>query len=520
MSNRRFEMYEYRQVIHRMRMGQSDRAIAKSKLMGRAKCAEVRAVAKQNGWLEPGPLPGDAELTELFEAKPKANPSQESLSQPHEEKIRKWSEDGITVTAIHRTLAEQYNFPGSYSSVLRMVQRLKGQNPKATCILEFAVGEAAQVDFGAGPVIEDVFTGETVKTWIFVMTLCFSRHMYAEVVTDQKVATWLGCHRRSFEFFCGVPAKVIIDNPKCAITKACFRDPEVQRSYGEMAEGYGFLISPCPPGEPKKKGLVESGVKYVKNSWMPLRRFRTVADANAQLHAWVMETAGNRIHGTTRRKPLTVFAETERPMLRRLPDVPVELATWTRAKLHPDCHVRYEQCLYSAPFRLVHQQLWLKVTDTTVKLYHDLKLVAAHRRLVRPGSRATIDDHYPPEAIAYKTQTPQWCLRQAETVGPHCLRLVKRLFANRVMDNLRGAQGVIALGKKYGAARLEKACKRALFFDNPRYRTVKSILTQGLDQEPLDPPANVVALPSVYKHEGRFLRPAADLKTQAERRRS
>ena len=196
MSNRRFEMYEYRQVIHRMRMGQSDRAIAKSKLMGRAKCAAVRAVAKQNGWLDPGPLPGDAELAELFEAKPKANPSQESLSQPYEEMIRKWSEDGITATAIHRTLAEQYHFTGSYSSILRMVQRLKEQNPKATCILEFAVGEAAQVDFGKGPTIEDVFTGETVKTWIFVMTLCFSRHMYAEVVTDQKVATWLGCPGR------------------------------------------------------------------------------------------------------------------------------------------------------------------------------------------------------------------------------------------------------------------------------------------------------------------------------------
>ena len=513
-------MYEYRQVIHRMRMGQSDRAIAKSKLMGRAKCAEVRGIAKQNGWLEPGPLPDDGALAELFEGRPKANPTRQSLSQPHEEKIKKWSADGITTTAIFRALTDQYNFTGSYSSVRRMVQRLKEQNPKATCILEFAPGEAAQVDFGAGPTIEDVFTGETVKTWIFVMTLCFSRHMYAEVITDQKVATWLGCHRRSFEFFGGVPAKVIIDNPKCAITKACFRDPQVQRSYGEMAEGYGFLISPCPPRDPKKKGLVESGVKYVKNSWMPLRQFRTLADANAQLRAWVMETAGNRIHGTTRQKPLTVFAETEKAMLRRLPDVPVELATWAQAKLHPDCHVRYEHCFYSAPFRLVRQQLWLKVTDTTVKLYHELKLVAVHRRLTVPGSRSTIDDHYPPEAIAYKTRTPQWCLKQAEKVGPDCLRLIKRLFANRVMDNLRGAQGVIALDKRYGAARLEKACKRALFFDNPRYGTVKSILAQGLDQEPLEPPGNVVALPAVYRHEGRFLRPATDPQAQTEGRRS
>jgi hypothetical protein len=156
--------------------------------------------------------------------------------------------------------------------------------------------------------------------------LCFSRHLYAEIVTDQKVSTWLSCHRRAFEFFNGVPAKAIIDNPKCAITKACFRDPEVQRSYGEMAEGYGFLISPCPSRDPQKKGRVEAGVKYVKNRFVPLRQFRSLADANGQLRQWVMETAGNRIHGTTRQKPLTLFAESEKHLLTPLPDVPVEIA--------------------------------------------------------------------------------------------------------------------------------------------------------------------------------------------------
>lgn len=137
------------------------------------------------------------------------------------------------------------------------------------------------------------------------MTLCFSRHTYAEIVFDQKTATWLACHRRACEFFGGVPRKMIIDNAKCAITRACYHDPEVQRSYGEMAEGYGFVISPCPPRDPQKKGRVESGVKYVKNSFVPLRTFRSLDDANAQLRQWIMETAGNRIHGTTRQKPLT-----------------------------------------------------------------------------------------------------------------------------------------------------------------------------------------------------------------------
>ncbi len=199
---------------------------------------------------------------------------------------------------------EQFGFTGSYSSVRRKVQTIRAKTPEASCVLDFAPSEAAQVDFGKGPDIIDVFTGDVIKAWIFVMTLCFSRHMYAQIVSDQKVATWLSCHRHAFEFFNGVVGKLIIDNPKCAITRACYRDPEVQRSYSELAEGYGFLISPCPPRDPKKKGRVESAVKYVKNNFVPLRTFRTLTDANDQLTRWVLQTAGNRIHGTTHQKGL------------------------------------------------------------------------------------------------------------------------------------------------------------------------------------------------------------------------
>jgi len=512
MSNRRFEMYHYRQIIHRIRMGQTDREIAGTKLIGRVKCAQVRAVALQNGWLvQDISLPDDITLSEAFKKKPDNNPTHQSVSQPYEEQIRNWLREGVCLTTIHQALADKFGFTGSYSSVWRLAHKLGSHKPAATCILDFTPAEAAQVDFGKGPDITDCFTGVVKKTWIFVMTLCFSRHMYAEIVTDQKISTWLACHRRAFEFFSGVPLKVIIDHAKCAITRACFRDPEVQRSYGELAEGYGFLISPCPPGDPKKKGRVESGVKYVKNRFVPLREFRSVSHGNEQLRRWIMETAGNRIHGSTRQKPLTLFAESEKALLTRLPDVPVEMATWSQVKLHGNCHVQFEKASYSAPYRLVHHSLWLRATDTTVKLYHNLHLVAVHPRLRKPGARSTVDGHMPPEAIAWKLQDPQWCLKQSEAVGPSCHHLIRHLFNDRVLDNLRAAQGIIGLAKKYGPVRLESACGRALHFDNPRYRTVKDILKQGLDQEPLDNALlDDVPLARVYT-VGRFLRPACEL---------
>ncbi len=114
-------MFQYRQVIHRMRMGQSDRAIAKSGLMGRLKCAFVRAIAERLGWLSPDvPLPDDTELATAFTTEAAPNPTQQSLSLPYEEQIKKWSHEGICWSTIHQTLVDQFGFRGSYSSVRRL----------------------------------------------------------------------------------------------------------------------------------------------------------------------------------------------------------------------------------------------------------------------------------------------------------------------------------------------------------------------------------------------------------------
>jgi transposase len=483
MANKRFEMYEYRNIIVRMRLGDSDRALAKAGLIGRPKAKALRAVAATQGWLNPDtPLPDEAVFAKVF-ADTTMEKRAPSCVEPYRSEVQRWAEQGIQCRTIHQALVRQHRFAGSYSAVYRFIRSLELATPKATCHLDFAPGEAAQVDFGTGPVLVDTRTGEEVKTWFFLMTLCWSRHQYAEMVLNQKVDTWLACHRHAFEWFNGVVVRIIIDNPKCAITRACYRDPDVQRAYGEYAEGYGFKIDACPPREPKKKGRVESGVKYIKRNFLPLRDFRDLTDANRQLQQWVMEEAGNRTHGSTYEKPLSRFAA-EKDLLKPLPDCPPEPATWARVKVHRDAHVQFEKCLYSAPFRLMKHVLWLKATPATVRLYRDHELVATHPRLFKPGSRSTIDDHMPPEALAYKMRDPQWCLRQAKGVGFACHTLVQRLFANKVMENLRGAQGIVRLQDAYGAMRLEAACQRALDFDNPRYGTVKTILKKGLDASP------------------------------------
>ncbi len=512
MANRRFEMYQYRQVLARMRLGQTSRAIARSGLMGRRKAEALRRVAADQGWLEPSsPLPDDATLSEVLRLSVPRSQTPSAVL-PYEAQVKAWVKQGIQGTTIHQALVRKYGFPGSYSSVRRFLQQLDRAHPDVTTVLDFTPGDVAQVDFGRGPTIQDAHTGQITSTWVFVMVLAWSRHQYAEVVPDQSVETWLSCHRRAFEFFNGVPARVVIDNPKNAITRACYYDPEVQRGYEACAEAYGFLISPCPVRDPKKKGRVESGVKYVKRNFLPTREFRSLSDANRQLQQWVLETAGNRVHGTTHEKPLTRFVETERHLLRSLPPIPPELAAWTKVKVHGDCHVQFQQCRYSVPYTLVRQQLWLRATQTTVRVYQDQEMVAIHSRLFHKGRRSTLPAHLPPEARAFLMRDPQWCLKQARLIGPACHQLIQTLFSDRVLDNLRAAQGIVGLKKRYGPTRLEAACQRALAFNNPRYRSVKAILDKGLDQQ-LSCLEHHQTLSAAYTGSGRFCRDTGTLLT-------
>lgn len=512
MANRRFEMYQYRQIIVRLRLGEASRAIARAEKVGRNKIRAICKIAKSQGWLDANkPLPDDNELRKYFH-EPKYQSANTSKAKFFQSKIERWVEQGIQATTIHAALTREHGFTGSYFSILRLVKKIKESDiSHITMPLDFKPGECAQVDFGAGPKFIDSITGEVKSSWIFVMVLAWSRHLYAEIVLDQTVYTWLGCHRRAFEFFGGVPSKVIIDNPKCAITKACYYDPQVQRAYADLAEGYEFIISPCPPREPKKKGRVESGVKYIKNNFVPLREFRDIVDGNQQLQIWIIETAGNRIHGSTHDKPLTRFEETERSLLKALPDKIPELVVWAKAKVHGDCHLQFEKCRYSAPYALVKRDLWVRAGETTIRIFRDHELVALHPRLFKPGSRSTLPEHVPPHGLAYVMHDPQWCLKQAELIGKHCHQLIQNLFASTVLDNLRSAQGIIGLQKKYGAKRLEAACQRALAFDSSHYRTVKTILAKGLEYQALPETKAFDELANTYTGQGQYCRDPSTL---------
>ena len=406
----------------------------------------------------------------------------------HRAHVLQLRKEGVEIAAIWHRLKER-GYTGSYSAVYRFVRKQEPLDPDITVRVECKPGEEGQVDFGYAGRMLDPATGQLRKGWAFVMTLSWSRHQYVEFVFDQKVESWLRCHRHAFEFFNGVPDRLVIDNLKAAIIKACWENPQVQNAYRECAQHYGFLISPCRPYTPQHKGKVEQGgVHYVKRNFLSGREPTTITQANRDILVWCETTAGQRIHGTIKEQPLVRFQEVEEARLQPLPNTPYDLAIWKVAKLHRDCYVVFDNAYYSAPFRLVGQQLRVRGGTQAVQIYtSDYQLVATHDRAQQAGQRQTHPSHLPPEKLPGLYLNREMCGIVAHDIGPATTQVVQTLLDDQVLDRLPAVRRLLKLRERFGDRRLEAACVRAQRFEDPSYMTVKRILVTGRDSKQAEP---------------------------------
>jgi hypothetical protein len=334
--------------------------------------------------------------------------------------------------------------------------------------------------------------------------------MYVEFVFDQTVATWLRLHRNALAYFNGVPERIVIDNLKAGVTQALRDDPQVQHAYGECAEHYGFRVAPCRPATPEHKGKVESGVHYVQRNFMAGRELSDLHQANRDVRHWCLTTAGQRIHGTTKERPLARYQETEAAALRPLPATPYDLVIWKEVKLHRDCHINFDNAYYSAPFRLVGQRLRVQGGSQVVRIYtQEYELVATHDRAGRAGERITHPDHLPPEKLDGLYGDRATCQAVAQDIGPAAAEVVDALLADPIVDRLGTVRRLLKLRQQYNDQRLEAACHRALRFGDPTYMTVKRILEKGQEQQPLHPAGTAPATTAAPAHA--FIRNATEL---------
>jgi transposase len=483
----RLHVNQVRDIVYRLRQGESEREIALDLRVSRHTVAKYRELAMAAGYLdEARALPAGKELlASLGPVTPP--PKTESTVAPYREVVEGLLSEGAEMTAILARLREGHGYTGSYSSIRRFVSQVCPTKPEVFIRVQTPPGEEAQVDFGSVKPLYDPVRHLTRPAFLFVMTLSFSRHQYAELVFDQRIPTWIACHRHAFEWFGGLPKRVVLDNLKAAVISASLDEPVLGEAYRRMAQHYGCLVSPNRPRTPEHKGKVESGVHYAERNFIAGSRFPDIDVANQRLRVWVVEVAGARRHGTTGQAPLKLFNEREKATLLPLPSEPFSLVDIRQVKVHRDCHVTIEGSFYSVPHAHVGEGLQAHIGERTVELYAGVELVRTHPRAKQKGEWHTCLDDYPPEKAAYLERTPERCRVIAGEIGPETTRVVGFLLGERPLDQLRAVQRLLKLEEKVGRDRLEAACRRALHFGDARYRRVRDILNAGLDQEPILP---------------------------------
>lgn len=407
----------------------------------------------------------------------------------HRDYIAEQMKAGVSQATIHQRLRDEKGLQVSVASLRRytaanLPEEIRRSQVRVLSPYQAEPGEHAQIDYGQLGRWTDPATGRLRVVWAFVMVLACSRHMFVRTVLKMDQRAWTECHVAAFEFFQGVPGRLVPDNLKTGVDKPDLYDPKINRSYAEMAAHYGCLVDPARALKPRDKPKVERPMPYVRDSFWRGREFGSLAEMQAAAERWSLETAGRRrsraLDGAA---PAAVFEAGEKAALKPLPAEPFVLATWARAKIGPDIHARAGKVLYSVPWKHVGKTADVRITATMVQFFIGGQLVKSHPRKER-GKQTDFSD-YPPEKIAFHMRTPQWCRKQAAGIGPSCEYLIGELLAEGALYRLRSAQGVLGLADKHDPGRLEAACAAAVAAGDPSYQTVKGILAAGTERRPL-----------------------------------
>jgi transposase len=354
----------------------------------------------------------------------------------------------------------------------------------------YRAGERLFVDY-AGPTmtITDPLCGATREAYLFVATLGASNYTYVEATLAQDLPSWISSHVRALQFFGGVPEIIVPDNLKAGVSKPCRYEPDINPTYHDMARHYGTVVIPTRVAKPRDKAKVESAVLVAERWIMAALRnhtFFSLPELNRAIAQKLIEFNNRKFQkmDTTR----TILFETiDKPALKPLPLLPYEYADWKKAAVNIDYHIEVDGHYYSVPYQLVRQQVDVRLTSTTVEVLHKNHRVAAHPRSCLKGRHTSSAEHMPKSHRKYLEWTPSRIIRWAGQNGPHTRDLVAAIMENRKHpeQGFRSCLGIMRLAKRYTPERLEAACARALVLKAYSYKSVESILKQGLDRQQL-----------------------------------
>jgi len=491
MPKERLSMRKIREILKlKYERKKSGRAIARSIAVSPSTVTDclLRAAVAGIEWPRDKDLDDSALEARMYPATPH---SRQPRAMPDFEYVhREMRRKGVTLMLLWQEYRQNCPHTGyQYSQFCDLYRKFR-KKVDVSMRQNHRAGEKLFVDFsGDGIDIIDPKTGEVSQAELFVAALGASSYTYAEVFESQSLPCWIDGHIHAFEFYDGVTEITVPDNTKTAVTDPCHYEPDLNKTYLDMADHYNTTIIPARKRKPKDKPKVENAVLQAQR-WIlaALRnhRFFSIEEAN-QAIAEKLEELNNRKFqkmDTTRKE---LYEKLDRPALQPLPSNRYEFAEWSTPRVNIDYHVEIDKHYYSVPYTLSREKVEASFNSKTVEIFFKGNRVASHKRSYVKWGHTTLPEHMPKEHRQYLEWTPSRILNWAGKTGPATQKLAENILASRrhPEQGYRACLGLLRLGKSFGNDRLEAACGRALAIGTNSYKRVKSILKNGLDRQPL-----------------------------------
>lgn len=402
------------------------------------------------------------------------------------------SKTGVTRQLLWQEYLAQHPDGYSYSRYCHhLSQYLK--NRDLSMHLEYQAADMIMIDFaGKKQHYIDAATGERVVCEVFVAILPFSGLIFCQAVHSQQTADFIHCINAMLKFYGGVPATILCDNLKTAVTRPDRYEPQFTDICQQLSEHYNTTFSATRPYSPRDKAMVERAVNIVyTHVYAPLRNrdFSSLQVLNAAMQEQLI-LLNNKPYKNTPFSRWYFFEQQECSLLKVLPSEPFSSKKVVTLTVQRNYHVQLteDHRYYSVPYQHVGKKVKVLYDNRVIEVYLDHERIALHVRKNHNKAYTTLAEHMPPHhqrMHQIKGFNRDDLLTQASRIGKSTLEAATLMLQNSIYieQNYKACFGMLMLNKKYGAARLEAACTRALQGSRVNYSMIKNILERGLDKQ-------------------------------------
>jgi transposase len=416
-----------------------------------------------------------------------------SIADPYVPFIVKTLEDypKLPASRLYEMVRER-GYPGAPDYFRSIVARYRPKKPaEAYLRLRTLPGEQAQVDWGS---FGKLTIGKASRRLsAFVMVLSYSRMLFLRFYLDQKMANFLRAHQEAFSTFGGVARILLYDNLKSAVLErygdAIRFNPELLA----FAAHYRYEPRPVAKARGNEKGRVERAIRFVRQNFIPARRWRDLEDLNRQAEAWRLGTAADRSWPEDRAITVRQAFADEQGKLLSLPATSYPVDERVEAKVGRTPYVRFDLNDYSVPHTLVRQMVVVVATRSQVRVLDGNTVVATHPRSYDKGQQIEDASHVA-ELEARKRQARRHRgMDRLQHAAPNSRDLLVQL-AERGGNLGSATAALLRMLDTYGADALEVAISEALEQGTPHPQAVRHVL-EHRQRARGEPPPIAVALP-------------------------